>query len=218
MFYLFESRKIYYKQVRKYPKIFDASIDCMQSIRINSATLVDSAKAGVAVGQAAAWAIFGLILAIDATIVTPPGTFYKMIGMAFGQGPSTDVYVGFFMHMVAATVIGVCYMIISNSVRKLYIGSVLKGLATGIITGIVVWAVLFLPLNFGVMQPMLQGIVSQGPQTPLYTIAEKLVSLSSTILSGSLALHIVFGGVLGFVGRVATSSGEILGEIKPQKQ
>lgn len=182
----------------------------MQSIRVNPATLGDSAKAGIAAGQAAAWAIFGLILAIDATIVAPPGTFYKMIGMAFGQGPSTDVYVGFFLHMATATIIGIAYMVISNSVKKLYIGSVFKGLGTGVMTGVVVWAVLFIPLNFAVMQPMLQEIVAQGPEAPLYQLAQTLVALSTTILAGSLALHIVFGGVLGFCGRLATSSGEII--------
>ncbi|MEO9363556.1 MAG: hypothetical protein ABI348_06605 [Nitrososphaera sp.] len=190
----------------------------MQSIRINSTILVDSVKAGIAAGQAAAWAIFGLILAVDATLVTPPGTFYKMIGMALGQEPSAAVYVGFLMHMVTATVIGIIYMIISNSVKKLYIGSVPKGLATGVITGVAVWAILFLPLNFGVVQPMLQGIVAQGPQAPLYPLATKLLTLSTTILSGALALHIVFGGVLGFIGRIATSSGEILGEQEPEQR
>lgn len=190
----------------------------MQSIRTNPATLIDSAKASMAAGQATAWAIFGLILAIDATLVTPPGTFYRMIGMAFGQGPSSDIYFGFFMHMVTATVIGVIYMIISNSVKKLYIKSILKGLATGVMTGVAVWAVLFLPLHFGVMQPMLERIVVQDPQAPMFSLTEKLVALSTTILAGALALHIVFGGVMGFIGRIATSSGEILGEQEREEE
>lgn len=197
-----------------YTKIFETRIERMQSIKVNPATLGDSVKAGIAAGQVAGWAIFGLVLAIDANLLTPaatfPGTFYRMIGMAFGQGPATDIYVGFLLHMVTATIIGIAYMIISNSVKKLYIGSVYKGLATGIITGVVVWAVLFLPLNFAVMMPMLQGIVAQGPSAPLYPLAEELLSLSTSILVGSLALHIVFGGVLGFAGRLATSSGEII--------
>lgn len=182
----------------------------MQSLRLGSTIVVESAKAGVAAGQAAAWAIFGLILAIDATLVTPPGTFYQMVGMGLGQSSSTAVYLGFFLHMVTATVIGIIFMIVSNTVKKLYIDSVFKGLATGIITGVVVWAILFVPLNYGVMQPMLKSIISQGPQSPLFSVAEKLVALSSTILFGSLALHVVFGGVLGFCGRLATSSNEIL--------
>lgn len=181
----------------------------MQSIRMNSAALKDSVKSGIVAGQVAAWAIFGLFLSVDATLMTPPGTFYKMIGMALGQGPSTDVYTGFILHMITATVIGIVYMLVSNSVKQLYIGSVFKGIATGIMTGIAVWAVLFLPLNFGVMQPMLQGIASD-PSSPNYSLATTLVQLSGTIVAGSLALHILFGGVLGFAGRLATSSGETL--------
>jgi hypothetical protein len=111
--------------------------------------------------------------------------------------------------MITATVIGIIYMTISRSAKKLYIGSVYKGLGTGILTGVVVWGVLFLPLHFGVMQPMLQGIAAD-PQSPNFELATKLVQLSSTILYGSLALHVLFGGVMGFIGRLATSSGEIL--------
>jgi hypothetical protein len=176
---------------------------------MNPAAFKDSVKSGIVAGQVAAWAIFGLFLSDDATLMTPPGTFYKMIGMALGQGPSTDVYTGFLLHMATATAIGVVYMVISNSVRQLYIGSVFKGLATGAMTGITVWAVLFLPLHFGVMQPMLQRLASD-PSSPNYQLATTLVELSSTIVAGSLALHILFGGVLGFAGRLATSSGELL--------
>lgn len=180
----------------------------MQSVREPS-FLKDSVKDGIVAGQAAAWAIFGLFLSVDATLVTPPGTFYKMIGMALGQGPATDVYTGFLLHMITATIIGIIYTTISKSVKKLYIGSVFKGLGTGIITGVAVWGVLFLPLHFAVMQPMLQGIAAD-PQSPNFELATKLVQLSTTIVSGSLALHVLFGGVMGFVGRLATSSGEIL--------
>lgn len=191
----------------------------MQSVRVDANSLADSVKMGIVAGQVAAWAIFGLFLSIDATLVTPPGTFYKMIGMAFGQGPATDVYVGFILHMVTATVIGIMYLVISNSVKKLYISSVFKGLATGTITGVVVWAALFLPLHFGVMQPMLQNIVATAdPSSSIHQLASRLVELSGTIVSGSLALHILFGGVLGFAGRLATSSGELLETDRPPQR
>ena len=193
----------------------------MQSTRIEPAPIKDSIKSGIVAGQAAAWAIFGMFLAIDsALLTTPPGTFYKMIGMALGQGPATDIYVGFIMHMVTATVIGIIYMIISDRVKVLYISSVFKGLATGPITGAVVWAVLFLPLHFAVMQPMLQAMAqgaedfeTAGQLSELSNaqIASRLVAFSDTILVGSLALHILFGCVLGFLGRLGTSSRELLG-------
>lgn len=183
----------------------------------------DSIKSGVVAGQTAAWAIFGVFLAIDsAALMMPPGALYKTIGMALGQGPATDVYVGFIMHMITATVIGVIYMIVSDRVRPLYINSVFKGLATGPITGVVVWAILFLPLHFIVIQPMLTA-TAQGAESEEFVtagqlselsdaqIASRLVEFSDSVLVGSFALHVLFGAVLGFLGRLGASSRELLG-------
>ncbi|HVX02321.1 MAG TPA: hypothetical protein VHA09_04140 [Nitrososphaera sp.] len=50
-------------------------------------------------------------------------------------------------------------MTISNSVKKLYIKSIPKGLEIGAMIGVAVWAVLFVTLHFGLMQPMLERIV-----------------------------------------------------------
>jgi hypothetical protein len=41
-----------------------------------------------------------IFLAIDSELNLPPGTFYKMIGMAFGVDSSYAVYVGFLLHMI----------------------------------------------------------------------------------------------------------------------
>lgn len=193
----------------------------MQSTRAELTPVRDSIKSGIVAGQAAAWAIFGVFLAIDSSLLTPPGTFYKVIGMALGQGPATDVYVGFLMHMITATIIGIVYMIISDRVRMLYISSVFKGLATGPVTGVVVWAMLFIPLHFGVIQPMLQAMAQGAPeefeiadqlsQISNAELAGRLASLSDTVVAGSLAMHILFGCVLGFLGRLGTSSRELLG-------
>jgi hypothetical protein len=193
----------------------------MQSKHAELTPIRDSVKSGIVAGQTAAWAIFGVFLAIDSSVLMmPPGALYKTIGMALGQGPATDVYVGFVMHMITATVIGITYMIVSDRVRPLYINSVFKGLATGPITGVVVWAMLFLPLHFVVIQPMLaataQGaeeFVTAGQLSELSDaqIASRLLEFSGSILIGSLALHILFGCVLGFLGRIGTSSRELLG-------
>jgi hypothetical protein len=162
---------------------------------------------GAIAGLTAAWAIFGLFLAIDSELNLPPGTFYKMVGMAFGINPSYAVYVGFLLHMITAIVIGIIYSTLSQLVKKLYITSVLKGLGTGILTGVVVWAVLFLPLNYGIMQPTLHNMINTlNPITPEYSMARQLLELSNVIFFGSLALHIVFGGVMGFCARLAVAS------------
>jgi hypothetical protein len=39
---------------------------------------------GIIAGLTAAWAIFGLFLAVDSQLSVPPGTFYKTVGLIFG--------------------------------------------------------------------------------------------------------------------------------------
>jgi hypothetical protein len=117
---------------------------------------------GIIAGLTAAWAIFGFILAIDSELNLPPGTFYKMIGLAFGIDSSYAVYIGFLLHMITGTIIGIVYSTLSKNIKKLYITSVYKGVGTGILTGVVVWVILFLPLNYGIMQPTLQNMISKS--------------------------------------------------------
>jgi hypothetical protein len=159
---------------------------------------------GIIAGLTAAWAIFGFILAIDSELNLPPGTFYKMIGLAFGIDSSYAVYIGFLLHMITGTIIGIVYSTLSKNIKKLYITSVYKGVGTGILTGVVIWVILFLPLNYGIMQPTLQNMISTlNPASPEYLLAEQLLELSNVIVSGSLAIHVVFGGVMGFCARLA---------------
>ena len=159
---------------------------------------------GIIAGLTAAWAIFGFILAIDSELNLPPGTFYKMIGIAFGISSPYAVYVGFLLHMVTGLIIGIIYSTLSENIKKLNITSVYKGLGTGILTGVVVWGILFLPLNYGIMQPTLNNMVDTlNPTSSEYLMAKQLFELSGVIVLGSLVLHIVFGGVMGFCARLA---------------
>jgi uncharacterized membrane protein YagU involved in acid resistance len=159
---------------------------------------------GIIAGLTAAWAIFGFILAIDSELNLPPGTFYKMIGITFGMSPVYAVYFGFLLHMITGAIIGIIYSTLSENIKKLNITSVYKGLGTGILTGVVVWAILFLPLNYGIMQPKLNNMVNTlDPTSSEYLMAKQLTELSGLIVLGSLALHIIFGGVMGFCARLA---------------
>jgi hypothetical protein len=161
---------------------------------------------GIIAGLTAAWAIFGFILAIDSELSLPPGTFYKMIGIAFGVSSPYAVYFGFLLHMTTGVIIGVIYSTLSANIKKLYITSVYKGVGTGILTGIVVWGVLFLPINYVLMQPTLNNIVNiSNPTSSEFLMAKQLLELSNVIISGSLVLHIVFGGVMGFCARLAVT-------------
>jgi hypothetical protein len=184
-----------------------------QSSARSELTLSGSVKSGAVSGLVAAWAIFGMILAVGAQLGLPPGTFYQMVGVSLeisAEWPA--IYTGFVLHMITGAIIGIVYMIISDRVRKLRTdSSTLKAFATGVATGIVVWAVLFVPLHFFLMQPTLQNMLLTSPSgSPGQLSAERLLQMSDSILFGALAIHFVFGGVLGFIARIATSSRNVI--------
>jgi hypothetical protein len=160
---------------------------------------------GIIAGLTAAWAIFGLFLAVDSQLNVPPGTFYKTVGMIFGINSAYAMYVGFLLFMITAVIISMIYNYVSEHVRIFRISSMPKGIATGILAGVIVWGVLFLPLHYYVIQPALSdtadGLNTAGNLDPL--VAQQLLNLSSTIIVGSLALHMLFGGVMGFCSRLA---------------
>jgi hypothetical protein len=159
---------------------------------------------GLIAGIVAAWTIFGIFLPIDSDLHLPPGIFYQMIGLTFDTSSVYAMDAGFFLYMVTAAIIGIIYGSISNNVKKLHITSVPKGLGTGILAGIIVRRVLFIPINALVIQPDLQNSVNtQGPNSAVYSIASHILKLSNTIIYGSLALHLVLAAVMGFCGRLA---------------
>ena len=179
-----------------------------QSSTKSELTLLGSVRSGTVSGLVAAWAIFGMILAVGAQLGLSPGTFYQMVGVSLGideEWPA--IYLGFVMHMITGAIIGIVYMIISDRVRKLRTdSSTLKAFATGVATGTAVWAVLFVPLHFFLMQPTLQNMLLTSPLgSPEQLTAERLLQMSDSILYGALAIHFVFGGVLGFMARISTS-------------
>ena len=177
----------------------------------SSSGLVIRRPSGMTAGLTAAWAIFGLFLALDQEMGLEPGSLFRMVGIAFGIDTSYAVYIGFLLYMITAVIIGIIYSETSKRIKVLYINSVIKGVGTGILAGVIIWAVLFLPINYLIMQPTLQKMLNESdPSSPEYTMAKKLMELSSTIFWGSLSLHIVFGGVMGFCARLAIAETSII--------
>ena len=172
-------------------------------------TMLGSIKSGTVCGLVAAWAIFGMILAVGAQLGLPPGTFYQMVGISLGINAEWPaIYAGFVLHMITGAIIGIVYMIVSDRVRQLRTdSSTFKTFATGVTTGIVVWAVLFIPLHSFLIEPTLQNMLLTSPAgSPMHLTAERLIQMSDSILYGALAIHFVFGAILGLIARIATSS------------
>ena len=183
--------------------------------------MLGSIKSGIVCGLVAAWAIFGMILAVGAQLGLPPGTFYQMVGVSLGINAEWPaIYAGFVLHMITGAIIGIVYMIVSDRVRQLRTdSSTFKAFVTGVTTGIVVWAVLFIPLHSFVIEPTLQNMLLTSPAgSPMHLSAERLIQMSDSILYGALAIHFVFGAILGLIARIATSSrGPIEKEAEAEK-
>lgn len=130
-----------------------------------------------------------------------------MIGTSLGQSAEWPaIYLSFALHMITGAAIGIVYMVISDRMRYLRSFSTLKWFATGVATGVVVWAILFVPLHFFVVSPTLQNMLLTSADSAEQSRAERLNEMSDAILYGALAIHFVFGSILGFLARIATSS------------
>ena len=161
---------------------------------------------GIIAGLTAAWAIFGLFLAVDSQLSVPPGTFYKTVGIVFGVNSAYAMYVGFLLFMVTAVIISMVYNYVSKRIRILHISSMPKGIGTGILAGVIVWGALFLPMHYFVIQPALSSMAMSDGLNPGNldpSVANQLIQFSDMIVIGSLALHMLFGGVMGFCSRLA---------------
>ena len=133
-----------------------------------------------------------------------------MVGLSLGQNEEWPaVYLGFALHMLTSAIIGIIYVTISDRITLLRIDdSTVKAFATGVATGAVVWAVLFVPLHYFVIQPTLQNTLLTSPsESQLNMTTATLIQMSEPILYGALFIHIAFGSVLGFMARVARSAG-----------
>lgn len=54
-------------------------------LSISLKTINIKRPSGIIAGLTAAWAIFGLFLAVNSQLNVPPGTFYKTVGSVLGS-------------------------------------------------------------------------------------------------------------------------------------
>jgi hypothetical protein len=114
------------------------------------------------------------------------------------------MYVGFLPFMITAVIISMIYNYVSEHVRICRISSMPKGIGTGILAGVIVWGVLFLPMHYYVIQPALSSMANGlNPDNLDSSVANQLIQLSDVIILRSLALHMLFGGVMGFCSRLS---------------
>jgi hypothetical protein len=156
-------------------------------------------------GLISAWGISGLLVLVDAASGTPPGTFFAVIGLSLGfNDPASAQYIGLGLHILTGTVAGNIFGQIALFWRKLIPYNVNRGVYLGLIVGVTLWAVLFLPLTiFGIM-PSLDAFIASAPNAYVNNIANYFTGLYPVIIGGSLLFHLIYGAIFGLMaGRMA---------------
>ena len=74
-----------------------------------------------------------------------------------------------------------------------------RGIMTGLIVGIALWVILFVPLGTFSIQPKLDSVMASAPNQYIYEISNHFEGLYPLIIAGSLAFHLVYGALLGFL-------------------
>ena len=159
-------------------------------------------------GFISAWAISGLLVIIDVISGTPAGTFFAVIGASLGfNDPASAQYIGFALHIMTGMAAGNIFGQISLFWSKIAPYNSREGVVRGMVVGITLWTVLFVPLATFAIQPRLDSFAYSAPNQYIYNIASHFKELYTVIIGGSLVFHLIYGALVGFISGRMTEIG-----------
>lgn len=137
-------------------------------------------------GFLASIVISGLLFSLDFISKTPPGTFFAVIGSSLGfYDSNTSPYVGLLLHFATGTVAGNLLGQGGIFWNRLIPFGLRRGTILGVITGISLWLVLFLPLTTYIIQPKLDMFNFSAPNQYIFVIAQHFKGLNAVVVIGS---------------------------------
>src|SRR6476620_8277693 len=159
-------------------------------------------------GFISAWAISGLLVIVDVISGTPAGMFFAVIGASLGfSDPASAQYIGFALHIMTGMAAGNIFGQISLFWSKIAPYNSREGIVKGMVVGMALWTVLFVPLATFVIQPRLDFFAYSAPDQYIYNIAGHFKGLYSVIIGGSLVFHLIYGALIGFISGRMTEIG-----------
>jgi NADH dehydrogenase FAD-containing subunit len=134
------------------------------------------------------------------------GLPYYLTWIVFGHiagvysSVSASILAGAMLHIITAISIGVVTGIFLYKSNILNISKPSNGVIYGLITGIVVFVVFFIPVNQFVLSPEIIHILPEvQPSTTQAEAANMLGKNQLSIMIGSIVMHLVFGVTLGII-------------------
>ena len=160
-------------------------------------------KGGMGAGLMGGFALFSSFFAIDQMLDIPAGTFYKTIGFTMGVDEGLAIAMGFIAHMAVAALIGSMYLLASNIWRFFRLVTVPKAIITGVLTGLIVFTLAFLPIHMFVMTPIMEVelIITDISDFDLKEQEALAILLfnSDKIYYHAFILHVIFGAIMGLM-------------------
>ncbi len=118
---------------------------------------------------------------------------------------SSQPEVGFVLHFFVATVIGIVTGIFLHKIFRFNISKISKGIAYGILSGVVVFLVFAIPVSQVFLGPNAIEILSEiNPEMTSTQIAQEVENNFLSQMINSLFMHIVWGVTLGITSSLLT--------------
>jgi NADH dehydrogenase len=137
------------------------------------------------------------------------GSPYYLVWIAFGHvlgvvSPiSASITAGIFVHAITSISIGIVIGIFLYKTGILNISKISNGVVYGLFAGAVVFVVFFLPVQYFVLSPQIANtMVEIDPGMTEINAKQELENNFTTIIVGSIIMHLIFGVTVGFFSSV----------------
>ncbi|MGI0061232.1 MAG: hypothetical protein ACREBA_02130 [Nitrosotalea sp.] len=158
---------------------------------------------GAIAGFVAGIAMMGVAMSTTVMIGMPYDTIPKAIGTAFGSQGNALIATGLGMHLLTSTLVGIIFGIVTFSVRKLQITGLGKGIGLGLVTGMIAFVVISIPVTTNVLPPILvKFIMHMHPGMTQQMAMGALQQKKMLITSTAILRHLVYGVILGILTSV----------------
>jgi len=156
-------------------------------------------KYGAISGAIATWAISSAIAASEVALSFPIGTFYSIMGISLGiNNVITAGYVAFGLHILTGTILGTIMGAVM--IRFKGILSTYKSTLIGMVSGLVIAIVLFIPVTLIFVEPSIQRITLLiGAHSGRAMLSSGISQFVIVATNGAIGFHLVWGALFGFM-------------------
>lgn len=148
---------------------------------------------GTIAGIIAGIVMLTIMTALMTMLKLPANLFPILLGAMAGQTGQSALTAGIGLHFIASMGIGAIFGTVTSRTSKLITDSFVKGITFGVITGIISFVVLFMPVSINLLPQNMMNLIN------MMNPGMSSQAIMPIILTGSLLSHMSFGIALGIV-------------------